>query len=121
MRLQPDLFDEPTAISEALAVYMPHGFAMHTADLIEGERALVEKALDKDTLSVVFATTTLAQGLNYSFKTVFLMLGRDTISVGNKMKPSQGVTSTILPGVLDALEGWARTLMAGSSLWQTNP
>ena len=33
------------------------------------------------------------------------MLGRDTIAVGNKMKPSQGVTSTILPGVLDGLEG----------------
>ena len=68
--LQPDLFEEPTALSEALAVYMPRGFAMHTADLIEGERALVEKALDRDELPVIFATTTLAQGLNYSFKTV---------------------------------------------------
>ena len=68
--LQPDLFEERTALSEALAVYMPHGFAIHTADLIEGERALVEEALDKDALAVVFATTTLAQGLNYSFKTV---------------------------------------------------
>ena len=68
--LQPDLFEERTALSDALAVYMPHGFAIHTADLIEGERALVEEALDKDALAVVFATTTLAQGLNYSFKTV---------------------------------------------------
>ena len=68
--LQPDLFEEPTALSEALAVYMPRGFAMHTADLIEGERALVESALDRDELPVIFATTTLAQGLNYSFKTV---------------------------------------------------
>ena len=70
--LQSDLFEEPTALSEALAVYMPHGFAMHTADLIEGERVLVERALDRDELPVVFATTTLAQGLNYSFKTVIL-------------------------------------------------
>ena len=68
--LQPDLFEEPTALSEALAVYMPRGFAMHTADLIEGERTLVERTLDKDELPVIFATTTLAQGLNYSFKTV---------------------------------------------------
>lgn len=68
--LQPDLFDEPTILSEALAIYMPNGFAMHTADLIEGERSLVEHALDEDKLAVVFATTTLAQGLNYSFKTV---------------------------------------------------
>ena len=63
-------FEEPTALSEALAVYMPQGFAMHTADLIEDERTLVEQALDNDQLPVVFATTTLAQGLNYSFKTV---------------------------------------------------
>ena len=68
--LQPDLFEEPTILSEALAVYMPNGFAMHTADLIEGERTLVEHALDEDKLAVVFATSTLAQGLNYSFKTV---------------------------------------------------
>ncbi len=68
--LQPDLFEEPTALSEALAMYIPRGFAMHTADLIEGERALVESALDDGKLPVIFATTTLAQGLNYSFKTV---------------------------------------------------
>ena len=68
--LQPDLFEEPTILSGALAVYMPNGLAMHTADLIEGERTLVEHALDEDQLAVVFATTTLAQGLNYSFKTV---------------------------------------------------
>ncbi len=68
--LQPDMFEEETALAGALAVYMPHGFGMHTADLIEGERALVEQALDSDQLAVVFATTTLAQGLNYSFKTV---------------------------------------------------
>ena len=68
--LQPDMFEEQTHLSEALAVYMPRGFAMHTADLIDGERALVEDALDRDKLAVVFATTTLAQGLNYSFKTV---------------------------------------------------
>ena len=68
--LQPDLFEEQTILSEALAIYVPRGFAVHTADLIEGERALVESALDRDDLAVVFATTTLAQGLNYSFKTV---------------------------------------------------
>ena len=68
--LQTDLFAESTILSEALAVYMPNEFAMHTADLIEGERALVENALDENKLAVVFATTTLAQGLNYSFKTV---------------------------------------------------
>ena len=69
-RLPSHMFDEPTAMSDALAVYMPRGFAMHTADLIESERALVERALDNDELPVIFATTTLAQGLNYSFKTV---------------------------------------------------
>lgn len=65
-----ELFDEGTAMAEALAIYIPNGFGLHTADLIDTERALVEDRLDKNELPVVFATTTLAQGLNYSFKTV---------------------------------------------------
>ncbi len=64
------LFDESTGISEVLATYIPRGFGIHTADLIDTERDVVEDKLDHDTLPVVFATTTLAQGLNYSFKTV---------------------------------------------------
>ena len=64
------LFREPTSSAEELGKYLPHRFAYHTADLNEDERVAVEAKLDDNVLRVVFATTTLASGLNYSFKTV---------------------------------------------------
>lgn len=67
--IPPD-FGEMTASAEDLACYVPFRFAFHTADLVEAERAYVETRLDKNELAVVFSTTTLAMGLNYSFKTV---------------------------------------------------
>lgn len=66
------LFREATTSSEELERYLPHRFAYHTADLNEDERVAVETRLDSSTLRVVFATTTLAAGLNYSFKTVII-------------------------------------------------
>ncbi len=67
---QLELFDEASGLSNDLLVYVDNKFGVHTADLLETERALVEDHLDQDKLSIVFATTTLAQGLNYSFQTV---------------------------------------------------
>ena len=66
------LFGEDTTSSEELGRYLPHRFAYHTADLNEDERVAVETRLDGNHLRVVFATTTLASGLNYSFKTVII-------------------------------------------------
>ena len=63
-------FEEPTASSAILASSLPKGFGVHTADLIDVERAIVEERLEQDELPIIFATTTLAQGLNFSFKTV---------------------------------------------------
>jgi len=63
-------FDEETASSRELATYLPRAFGFHTADLVEPEREAVERALKNDDLQVVFATTTLAYGLNFSFKTI---------------------------------------------------
>jgi helicase len=73
-RVEDDLplFREPTASSEELSRYLPHRFAYHTADLNEDERVAVETQLDGNQLRVVFATTTLAAGLNYSFRTVII-------------------------------------------------
>jgi len=68
----PPLFREATASSDELLRYLPHSFAYHTADLNEDERVAVETRLDDSNLRVVFATTTLASGLNYSFKTVII-------------------------------------------------
>ena len=66
------MFRESTASSDELIRYLPHSFAYHTADLNEEERVAVETRLDDSDLRVVFATTTLASGLNYSFKTVII-------------------------------------------------
>lgn len=66
------LFREPTASADELSRYLPHSFAYHTADLNEDERIAVEARLNDSNLKVVFATTTLASGLNYSFKTVII-------------------------------------------------
>lgn len=66
------LFREPTASSDELERYIPNRFAYHTADLNEDERIAVETRLDNSNLRVIFATTTLASGLNYSFKTVII-------------------------------------------------
>lgn len=68
--VQTDLFDEMSGMSNDLLLYVDKRFGVHTADLLETERALVEDQLDRDNLVVVFATTTLAQGMNYSFQTV---------------------------------------------------
>jgi len=65
-----DLFGETTSLGENLAAFLPHNFAMHTTDLIDAERALVEDRLENNQIAVVFATSTLAQGLNFPFKTV---------------------------------------------------
>lgn len=69
---QLPLFREQTSSAEELGKYLPHRFAYHTADLNEDERVAVETKLDGNSLRVVFATTTLASGLNYSFKTVII-------------------------------------------------
>nr|WP_281720942.1 DEAD/DEAH box helicase [Nitrosomonas nitrosa] len=69
--MPPD-FSEITSTAEDLACYAPYRFAYHTADLVEQEREFVEGRLDRNELAVVFSTTTLAMGLNYSFRTVIL-------------------------------------------------
>jgi helicase len=67
---QSPTFLEPTTAAGELTEYIPQKFAYHTADLNEDERVAVEARLEGDGLRVVFATTTLASGLNYSFRTV---------------------------------------------------
>mgnify|MGYP001222759974 CR=1 FL=1 len=83
------LFREPTTSADELNKYLPHRFAYHTADLNEDERIAVEARLDGNNLRVVFATTTLAAGLNYAFRTVIIHnwerwngSGRDPIPAG---------------------------------------
>ncbi len=60
---------ENTAAARLLSSTIPQRFAFHTADLLEEERAVVEDQLNAGNLDVVFATSTLAAGVNFPFKT----------------------------------------------------
>jgi helicase len=55
----------PTTANAALAELLPHRVGIHTADLTDDERAIVERELLENRLDVVFATTTLAAGVNF--------------------------------------------------------
>lgn len=54
-----------TSANSLLAKYLPHRFAVHSADLTEEEREVIENHLSDGKLDVVFATTTLAAGVNF--------------------------------------------------------
>ncbi|WP_225413620.1 DEAD/DEAH box helicase [Stigmatella hybrida] len=60
---------EATSAARDLSCYIPRGFAFHTADLLEEERHLVEHKISSGDLQLVFATSTLAAGVNFPFKT----------------------------------------------------
>ncbi|MDC0711539.1 DEAD/DEAH box helicase [Stigmatella sp. ncwal1] len=60
---------ESTAAARELSCYIPKGFAFHTADLLDAERRLVEEKIAKQEIKLVFATSTLAAGVNFPFKT----------------------------------------------------
>jgi helicase len=54
-----------TSANSLLAQYLPFRFAVHSADLTEEERSVIEQHLLDGKLDVVFATTTLAAGVNF--------------------------------------------------------
>lgn len=61
------LFGTPpeSAAETLLAKYLPHRFAIHNADLLDDERRRVEEGLADGEIDVVFATSTLAAGVNF--------------------------------------------------------
>lgn len=67
---QLDLFSEPTESSEQLKQNVEKNVAFHTADLTSQERAVIEKGFLDSKFEVCFATSTLAAGVNFPFKTV---------------------------------------------------
>ncbi|WP_296016311.1 DEAD/DEAH box helicase [uncultured Agrobacterium sp.] len=97
------LFREPTTSADELNRYLPHRFAYHTADLNEDERVAVEARLDGNELRVVFATTTLAAGLNYAFRTVIIHNWQRWNSSKREREP-------ILPGEFHNMAGRAGRL-----------
>ena len=59
--------DTPEA--ELLSATMPHGVAIHCADLVENDRLRVEEALKTREVNLIFATSTLAAGVNFPLGT----------------------------------------------------
>ena len=69
---QLNLFAEPTESSEQLQANAERRVIFHTADLIPQERQIVEQGFIENNFDACFATSTLAAGVNFPFKTVLI-------------------------------------------------
>lgn len=67
---QLNLFSEPTESSEQLQKNVERNVAFHTADLTPQQRQVIEGGFINAKFNVCFATSTLAAGVNFPFKTV---------------------------------------------------
>ncbi|MDX2275601.1 MAG: DEAD/DEAH box helicase [Hyphomonadaceae bacterium] len=67
---QLDLFSEPTESSAQLQQNAERRVAFHSADLTPQERQIVEQGFVDSEFEVCFATSTLAAGVNFPFRTV---------------------------------------------------
>lgn len=56
--------------AEILSVTLPHRIAIHCADLLEEDRLKVENEIKNGGIDLVFATSTLAAGVNFPLGTV---------------------------------------------------
>lgn len=67
---QLDLFSEPTESSEQLRENAERRVAFHSADLSPPERQVLEAGFSKSRFEVCFATSTLAAGVNFPFRSI---------------------------------------------------
>ena len=67
---QLELFSEPTESSEQLQQNARKRVAFHTADLTTQERQVIEKGFVEASFDACFATSTLAAGVNFPFRSV---------------------------------------------------
>lgn len=67
---QLELFSEPTESSQQLQNNAQRRVAFHTADLTAQERQVIERGFDASSFDVCFATSTLAAGVNFPFRSV---------------------------------------------------
>lgn len=65
-----EFFSEPTESSEQLQSSAQRRVAFHSADLTAQERQVIETAFVDSSFDVCFATSTLAAGVNFPFKSV---------------------------------------------------
>jgi len=67
---QLEFFSEPTESSQQLQRNAQKRVAFHTADLTAQERQVIEKGFADSSFDVCFATSTLAAGVNFPFRSV---------------------------------------------------
>lgn len=67
---QLELFSEPTESSQQLQMNAQKRVAFHTADLTSQERQVIEQGFADSAFDVCFATSTLAAGVNFPFRSV---------------------------------------------------
>lgn len=67
---QLELFSEPTESSEKLKGNAERQVAFHTADLSPQERQVIEAGFAASRFEVCFATSTLAAGVNFPFRSI---------------------------------------------------
>ncbi len=67
---QLELFSEPTESSDLLQSHAERLVTFHTADLSPDEKAVIEAGFAEGRFQVCFATSTLAAGVNFPFRTV---------------------------------------------------
>ncbi|HTQ38186.1 MAG TPA: DEAD/DEAH box helicase [Pirellulales bacterium] len=69
---QLELFSEPTESSQQLRSHAERRVTFHTADLTPDERSVIESGFVNASFDVCFATSTLAAGVNFPFRTVVI-------------------------------------------------
>ena len=67
---QLDLFSEPTESSERLKDSVERQVTFHSADLAPQERQVIERGFSESNFDVCFATSTLAAGVNFPFRSI---------------------------------------------------
>jgi helicase len=67
---QLELYSEPTILSSDLKNHIERKIAFHSADLSFSERGFIEQSLKENSIKVIFATPTLAAGVNFPVRTV---------------------------------------------------
>jgi len=79
---QLELFSEPTESSQQLMSHAERRVTFHTADLTPDERTVIESGFVAASFDVCFATSTLAAGVNFPFRTV--IIPKLTYEFGNR-------------------------------------
>lgn len=67
---QLELFSEPTESSNSLRENAERHVTFHTADLSPQERQVIEGGISQGDIDVCFATSTLAAGVNFPFRSI---------------------------------------------------